>query len=82
MDSQKEVLVRGCAKHVGDGPEFEGPEGSISEVVCQEDLESDDAGDNILGQGLGAAELGYLWKISTSPEDCSDRLGTVPLGAP
>ena len=60
MDGEEQVLVGGGTKDVGNGPELEREEGRIAEVVCEGDLEGDDAGDDVLGQRLVAAELGDL----------------------
>lgn len=60
VDGEEQVLVGGRAKDVGNGPELEREEGRIAEVVCESDLEADDAGDDVLGQGLMATELGDL----------------------
>ena len=60
VDGEEEVLVRGGAEDVGDGPELPGPEGGVAQEVGEQQLEADDAGDDVLGQGLGAAQLGDL----------------------
>lgn len=67
VDGEEEVLVGGCAKDVGDGPELPGPEGSVVEHPGEEDLEGDDAEDDPFRERLGAAELGDLL-----PKDRSD----------
>lgn len=60
MDREEQVLVGSGAEDVGDGPELEGPERSLVEVVGESELKSDDASDDIFGQGFGTAELGNL----------------------
>lgn len=60
VDGEEEVLVGGGADNVGDSPELEGPEGGVAEEVGHGELEGDDAEDDVLGQGLGTAELGDL----------------------
>jgi len=60
VDGEEEVLVRGGTEDVAYGPELPGPEGGLAEVPGPEDLHRDDAGDDILCQGLGTAELGDL----------------------
>lgn len=60
MDREETVLVRGCANHVGDAPEGPGEERRVAEENGRDDLERDDAEDDVLGQGLVAAELGDL----------------------
>lgn len=60
VDGQEEVLVCCRAKHIAESPELPRPEGGVAEEVRNVDLEGDDAGDDVLGQGFGAAELGDL----------------------
>ena len=60
VDGQEQVLVRCRAKYVAEGPELPRPEGGVAEEVRNVDLEGDDAGDDVLGQGFGTAELGDL----------------------
>lgn len=60
VNCQEKILVGSGAEDVGDGPEFQGPEGSGAEIPGQEDLEGDNGGNDILCQWLRAAELGNL----------------------
>lgn len=60
MDGEEEVLVGGGAKDVADEPELPGEKGGVAEVPGPEDLHGDDAGDDVLCQGLRPAELGDL----------------------
>jgi hypothetical protein len=60
VDGEEEVLVRGSAEDVGDGPELPRPEGGVAQEVGEQQLEADDGGDDVLGQGLGAAQFGDL----------------------
>lgn len=83
MNGEEEVLVGGGADHVGDEPELEGEEGRIAEVPCAGDLEGDDADDDVLCEGLGAAELGDLerwwWLVESWVWDCE---GIAPRDGP
>ncbi len=74
VDGEKEILVGSGSKDVGDGPELEREERGVAEEVGEEDLEGDNAGDDVLGQGLGAAELGDL-------STCASVLRPAGLGA-
>jgi hypothetical protein len=60
MDGKEEILVGGGTEDVGNDPVFEGEERSFAQVPGEEDLEADDAHDDILGQWLGTTELGDL----------------------
>ena len=60
MDGKEEILVRGGAKNVGDGPELQRPKGGITQHPGEEHLKADDEGDHVLGQWLGTAQLGDL----------------------
>lgn len=55
VNGQEQVLVGGGSKDVGDGPELPRPEGCRLEHVGEENLESDDAEDDVFGKRLGAA---------------------------
>lgn len=54
VDGQEQVLVCGGAKDVGDCPELPGPKGRRLEQVGEDNLEGDDAEDDIFGQRLRA----------------------------
>lgn len=79
MDREEQVLVRSCANHVGDAPERPGEERRVAEENGRDDLERDYAEDDILGQGLVAAELGDL---GSSQSDSVSRKEKVGRGVP
>lgn len=56
VDSQEQILIGSGAKDVGYRPKPERPEWRRPEKIGENDLESDDAGDNKLGQWLRAAK--------------------------
>lgn len=60
MDSKEEVLVRGCADDIGRRQVLPVQNWRVAEEVGQEDLETDDSGDDILGEGLRTAKFRYL----------------------
>lgn len=60
VDGQEEILVRCRANNVSHRPELPRPEFRVAQEVGAGDLYGDDEGDDVLGQGLGAAELGDL----------------------
>jgi len=60
VDGKEEVLVRGCANDIGRRQVLPVQNWRVAEEVGQEDLETDDSGDDILGEGLRAAEFRYL----------------------
>ena len=70
VDGQEEVLVGRGAKNVANCPELPGPKGCVAKEMREVDLEGDDAGDDVLGQGLGTAELRDLTALLAdgSPE--------------
>lgn len=83
MDGEEEVLVRGGAEDVAYGPELPGPEGGLAEVPGPEDLHRDDAGDDILCQGLGTAELGDLNRRKNGTcQSCILQNDTGAIGVP
>ena len=60
VNGEKQILICRCADNIGYSPELEGPERCRLEHVCEADLEGHDGGNDILGEWLGAAELGDL----------------------
>ena len=60
MDGQEKVLVGRGAKDVGYCPELPGPKGRRLKEAGKDNLQSDDAEDNVFGEGLGATQLGDL----------------------
>lgn len=73
VDGEEQVLVGGGAEDVGDGPEPEGPEGRVAKGAGEQDLEGDDAGDDVFGQRLGPAELCDLAGSRVSPSGREKR---------
>jgi hypothetical protein len=57
VNGEEEVLIRGGAEDVGNCPELPRPERRVAQEVGEQQLEGDDTGDDILGQGLGTAEF-------------------------
>lgn len=62
VDREEQILVRRCANDVCEAPELPRPELTVSEDVGAEYLQGDDEGNNVFGQGLGAAKLRHLWR--------------------
>lgn len=60
MDGEEEVLVCRGANDVGGRQELPREDGGVAQEVGDEDLQTDHAGDDVLGERLGAAELGDL----------------------
>lgn len=60
VDGQEEVLVGSRAYDVGQGPEGQREEGRVAQQVGAVDLHRHDKCHDVLGQGLGAAQLGDL----------------------
>lgn len=84
MDGEEEVLVCCRAKDIAESPELPRPKGGVAEEVGNVDLEGDDAGDDVLGQGFGTAELGDLGETLLDDGFPGRRVssGNMPLGAP
>ena len=66
VDGEEQVLIGGCSNHVGNSPELEREEGRVLEIPRASDLESDDAENDIFGQGLMTAELRDLGETYSS----------------
>lgn len=69
VDGEEQVLVRGRADHIAHRPELPRPERRVAQEVGAGELQGDDERDDVLGEGLGAAELRDLperGRISTN----------------
>lgn len=78
VDGEEEVLVGGGAEDVADEPELPGEEGGVAEVPGPEDLHSNDAGDDVLCQGLRPAELSdLLTRLLLIGNSTSETLATA-----
>lgn len=69
VDGEEEVLVRGGSDHVCSCEKFPVEHGGVAEQVGAEDLEGDNAENDIFGQGLWSAELGNLKEAQMSIND-------------
>lgn len=61
MDGKEAILVCCCSNDVCRQEEWPAEEAGVAEEVCAENLETDDAGADVLRKWLWAAELGYLF---------------------
>lgn len=60
MDREEEVLVRRCANNIRGHQEPPIQHRRVAQEIGTQDLQGDDAQDNIFREWFGAAELGYL----------------------
>lgn len=79
MDRQEQVLIGRRAKDIGHGPKLERPKGRRPEQVRQDELEADDADNNVLGQRFRTAQLRDLAQEG-EPQASARKTHTVYFG--
>lgn len=78
MDSEKKVLICGCADDVCCKKKRERKYRGVPQSDSTEELECDDCNDAVFGPWLGSAELQDLYFMSQ--QSCLDRLITNTSG--